>query len=68
MAKKVEKVEKEPIVQAETRFSKEQILKSEKYREHIDLVGALLDGKKSYSLKEVDEQIKQFKKREVKIC
>lgn len=77
MAKEVEgkpiiqaekKVSKDPIIQEEPKFNKEQILKSKKYRESIDLIGALLDDRKEYSLREVDEQIKQFKKREVKIC
>lgn len=60
-------VQAEPV-QVEPFFSKEQILKSEKYRESADLLGALLVDGQDYLLKEVDIMIQKFNKREVKTC
>lgn len=62
MAKKEEAVVAEPV------FSKEQIMKSKKYRESADIVGALLISGKGYTFKEVDAEIDKFMKREVKTC
>lgn len=55
-------------VQVEPFFTKEQILKSEKYRESVDLIGAILIDGQEYLLKEVDSLIQKFNKKEIKTC
>lgn len=76
MAKEVEgkpiiqaekKVSKDPIIQEEPKFNKEQILKSKKYRESIDIVGALLRDGEGYTLKQVDSLLDDFMKKEIKM-
>ena len=47
-------------------YSKKQIVKSKKYENHVDLVNALLDDDKKYSLAEVDKKINSFLKGAVK--
>lgn len=47
-------------------FAKEQILASERYRNRRDLLDALLDGKKNYTIKEVDKMVETFMKGRVK--
>lgn len=63
MAKKIEEA-----VITEPSFSKEQIIKSKKYRESADVIGALLRDGESYSFKQVDKMLADFMKREVKGC
>lgn len=46
-------------------FEKEQILKSQKYKEKADLLRVALENEKKYTLKEVDEIIKRFMKGKV---
>lgn len=41
-------------------YTKEQILRSDVYRYRRDLVGALLEGGKSYEIKEVDNMIENY--------
>lgn len=48
------------------KYTKEQIVTSKKYRLRRDLLNALLDKDKSYSLEEVDKIIDNFMKRKVK--
>ena len=43
------------------KFTKEQLVKSQKYIHRRDALNALLDGKKAYSFAEVDEVLKKFK-------
>ena len=62
--KKIEK--KEKIKTTESKYSKEQLLKSKKYSNRKDLLGVLLDDKKEYSFAEVDAEIDKFMKRGVK--
>lgn len=50
---------------AENKFSKKQIVISKKYRNNVDLLNAILNDKKTYTLKEVDEIIKNFMKGKV---
>lgn len=50
----------------ETNFTKEQILKSKKYRDEKDLINALLVDGSSYALNDVDEMIEDFMKEGVK--
>lgn len=44
---------KEPISEEQTRFTKEQIVGSEKFRGQRDLLNALLSDEKSYTAGEV---------------
>ena len=48
------------------KFTKQQILEAKKYANRKDLVGALLEEGKNYSLSEVDSAISDFMKRKVK--
>ena len=48
------------------KFTKQQILEAKKYANRKDLVGALLEEGKTYSLSEVDAAISDFMKRKVK--
>lgn len=60
---------KEKVVEVKTtesKYSKEQLLKSKKYGNRKDLLGVLLDDKKEYSFTEVDEEIEKFMKGGVK--
>lgn len=50
----------------ESKYSKEQLLKSKKYANRRDLLEVLLDNKKEYSFAEVDAEIDKFMKRGVK--
>ena len=54
------------VEKTEPLFSKTQILASAKYRVRRDLVDALLDDGKKYTIKEVDELINKFMKGKVK--
>lgn len=47
-------------------FSKGQLLCAEKYSDRRDLVDALLDGNKSYTIEAVDKMIEVFEKGKVK--
>ena len=53
-------------VKEKTQFTKEQILKSEKYKNRVDLINALLTSNEVYSLSEIDELINKFMKGSVK--
>lgn len=54
------------VEQTKPMFSKAQILASAKYRVRKDLVDALLDDGKKYTMKQVDELIDNFMKGKVK--
>lgn len=54
------------VEQTEPMFSKAQILASAKYRVRRDVVDALLDDGKKYTMKQVDELIDNFMKGKVK--
>lgn len=47
-------------------YTKEQLLESRKYADNRDLLSALLDEKRKYSLSEVDKQIEKYMKGVVK--
>lgn len=49
-----------------SKYSKVQIVKSNKYAEKRDLLNALLEDGKTYTLKEVDAMIEEFMKKAVK--
>lgn len=58
MAKKESKVDS-------IAFAKSQLLKSTKYQNRRDLVNALLDDNKKYTIEEVDTLIDEFMKGQV---
>ena len=51
--KKRKKTVKTPEEKREHKFSKEQLLASGRFRERRDLIDALLDGKKQYTIRNV---------------
>lgn len=51
---------------SEPQFSKEQIVASDKYRNQRDLVDALLEKDKKYTIATVDNLIEKYKKGQVK--
>ena len=55
----------EEITQEET-YTKQAILNSKRYIKQKDLVNALLDNDKKYTLKEVDNSIKKYLKGVIK--
>lgn len=59
------KTSKKEIKNTEDKFSKEQIVKSKRFRNNIDLLNAILKENKKYTLKEVEEIIKNFMKGKV---
>lgn len=50
----------------ELKFKKEELMKAERYQGKTDLVGALLEEGREYSLPEVDAAIKTYLKGRVK--
>lgn len=58
--------EAETVEKAERRFSKEQLLASERFRNRRDLTEALLDAGKSYTVKAAEEKIQNYMKGKVK--
>lgn len=42
------------------KHSKEQLIKSNKYRQYIDFLNAVLDDSVSYTQQEVDEKIEDY--------
>jgi hypothetical protein len=50
----------------ETKFTKEQLLKSKKYTDRKDIVNVLLKDGQTYSFSEVDALIKKYMKGKVK--
>ncbi len=58
--------EKEKIEKAEEMFSKAQIIGSKKYFTRRDLLNAILEDGREYTLSEVDKKIDSFMKKVVK--
>jgi len=50
------------------RYTKDQLIRSEKYRNQRDLLSALFDDRKVYSVTEAEEIMNQFMKGKVKVC
>lgn len=50
----------------ENKFSKEQLISSEKYVKRRDIVDALLDDNRTYTIDEVDKKIDAFMRGKVK--
>ncbi len=59
MAKKTEEKKEEAL------YSKEQLVTSKKFRNHADLVNALLKDEQSYSISEVEAMIANYMKGQV---
>lgn len=59
-------MEEANLTTKETAYTKEQILKSKKYKDRKDVLNVVLKEDSTYTLKEVDNAIKTFMKREVK--
>ncbi|GLC80213.1 hypothetical protein [Lacrimispora brassicae] len=53
---------------AAVRYTKDQLIRSERYRNQRDLLSALLDDRKEYSVTEAEEIMNQFMKGRVKVC
>lgn len=62
----VEVMEKVQAMEVEKKFSKEQIVSSDKYCKYRDLVNALLDDEKKYTFETVDNLIEKYMKGQVK--
>lgn len=63
--------EKEPVKKQKTtepKFSKEQLKKSKRYADAVDIVSAILLDGQEYTLNEVDALIHEFNKKEIKTC
>lgn len=50
------------------RYTKEQLIASQRYADKRDLLEALLDDGKKYSLSDADSKIEKYMKGEVKKC
>ena len=50
----------------DVKFTKEQLVKSKKYFDKVDLLNVLLQDGQEYTIKQVDELIESFMKKEVK--
>ena len=64
--KTAKQTEQKAVEHAEPKFSKQQFVRSAKYRDRRDLVDALLDGSKKYTMEQVDKLIDEFMKGKVK--
>ena len=49
----------------ENKFTKEQLVNSQKFRQYKDLLQAILKENKLYTLKQIDDEIKKFMKGKV---
>lgn len=54
--------------ETEGRYTKKQLIYSEKYCNQSDLLCALLENEKTYTQAEADKIMDRFKKGKVKIC
>lgn len=64
--KKIPEATQENVREKGKRFSKEQLLASERFRERRDIVDALLDNGRQYTVKDVEEAIGRYMKGRVK--
>ena len=55
----------ETIINESKEFSKKQIVSSKRYINHKDLLNAILEDSEKYTLEQVEEKIKEFKKGKV---
>lgn len=49
----------------ETAYSKEQLIMSKKYKDRNDMLSALLEEDKQYTIKQAEEIMENYKKRRV---
>lgn len=61
-----EVIERDIVKKDVVKFSKEQILASNRFKERRDAIGAILKDDKEYSIDEVERMYKKFMKEEVK--
>ena len=59
-------VAEERSKQDKPKFTRQQVLASARYKNRRDLVAALLDEGKTYTIAEVDQMVDQFMKGKVK--
>lgn len=57
---------KEKDKKTENRFTKQQVLASKKLSYSKDLINAILEDGKTYTLKEVETKVNEYLKRKVK--
>lgn len=60
------KVQKVSTAKQENRFSKEQLLASERFRDRRDVLGTILADEKQYTINEAKELIEKYMKGKVK--
>lgn len=60
MPKKENEIKKEDV-----KFTRDQIVKSKKFKNRVDLIKVILQDNKSYTLEEVQKEIDKFMKRRV---
>ena len=66
MATKKKEIQHEANAVEEVRFSKEQLVASQRYSNLRDVLVAILDDEKSYTLEQVDILVNKFMKGKVK--
>ncbi|MBQ2801732.1 MAG: hypothetical protein IJF03_10090 [Lachnospiraceae bacterium] len=66
MSETAEKTEKVSTKKETTKYQKESIIKSEKYKNRADILNVLLEDGKTYDLETVDKTIEKFMKGKVK--
>lgn len=64
--KKTRKADQAVTRKAENKFSKEQLIASSRFRERRDILEALLETGKLYTVKTVEEKIESYMKGKVK--
>ena len=60
MPKKENEIKKEDV-----KFTKDQIIKSKKFKNRVDLIKVILQDNKSYTLEEMQKEKDKFMKRRV---
>ena len=66
MSETVEKTEKASTKKEVTKYTKESIIKSEKYKNRADILSVLLEDGKAYDFETIDKTIEKFMKGKVK--
>ncbi|MCI9542005.1 MAG: hypothetical protein HFG39_13375 [Lachnospiraceae bacterium] len=66
MKKAIQEEKKKQDGKMELKFSKEQLLLSERFQERKDIIAALLHDGEQYTIKEAEERIEQYMKGKVK--
>ena len=66
MKKAIQEEKKKQDGKMELKFSKEQLLLSERFQERKDIIAALLHDGEQYTIKEAEERKEQYMKGKVK--